>query len=282
MQRRPYGTAGDELSIIGFGGIVIKGMAQDSADRLVAEAIDRGVNYFDIAPSYGDAEQRMGAALEGKRDRVFLACKTAERNADAAQADLETSLQRLRSDHFDLYQLHGLATMDELETAMSPNGALTVLIEAKERGLVRFLGFSAHTVEVALEAMNRFQFDSVLFPVNFVHYAINFGPQVVEEAQKRGISRLALKAMARRPWPENKEHTAPNCWYEPFADHKMIDLALRYTLSEPVTSAIPPGDPHLYRIALNVAESYRPLEEGERAYLKKIAAKLQPLFKCAA
>jgi aryl-alcohol dehydrogenase-like predicted oxidoreductase len=285
MQRRPLGKTGEELSLIGFGGIVVSGMAQPDADAIVAEAFDRGINYFDVAPSYGDAESRLGPALEPYRDRAFLACKTGKRGKEEAAAELRESLRRLRTDHVDLYQLHGLARPEDMR-ALDEGGALEAFVEARQQGLVRFLGFSAHSVELALEAMSRFSFDSVLFPLNFVLFQeANFGPQVVARAQEQGIGRLALKAMARTKWPDGMDRGArpfQKCWYEPITDPEEAALALRFTLSEPITAAIPPGEPALFRIAMDAGERFQPLTVAEREELQRRASGLQPIFQLAA
>jgi aryl-alcohol dehydrogenase-like predicted oxidoreductase len=284
MERRVLGRTGCEISIIGFGGIVVKDVPQAEADRSVAEAFDRGVNYFDVAPSYGDAEERLGPALAPYRDRVFLACKTMHRTRDEAAAELRASLERLRTDHVDLYQLHALATREDLERALGPGGAAETLVEAREAGLTRFVGFSAHSQEIALEAMERFEFDTVLFPINFTEYfQARFGPAVVERAGQKGMGRLALKAMARQRWPEGGDRTAwPKCWYEPVADPEEAALALRFTLSQPITAAIPPGEPRLFRLALDVGERFTPITAEEQAELRRRAAAYAPFFERAA
>ncbi len=286
MQRRTLGRTGHELSIIGLGGVTVVGMAQAEADALVGEALARGVNYVDVAPSYGveqETEKRLGAALRGRREQVFLACKTGQRDRAGAEAELRRSLQHLQTDHFDLYQLHAITTLEEVETIFGPGGAMEAFAAAREAGLVRHLGFSAHSVEAAFAAMDRFAFDSALFPVNFVTFAQgNFGPQIIRRAQEKGVACLALKAMARTNWKEDADRPFPHCWYEPISDPHWADLALRFTLSEPVTAAIPPGDPRLFRLALDLAENFRPIEEAERAELRDYARSLQPIFQYAA
>jgi aryl-alcohol dehydrogenase-like predicted oxidoreductase len=283
IQRRPYGSTGIDLSIVGIGGVVVMGMEQNDANRICREAFDRGVNYFDVAPSYGDAEERMGPAIRGLRDRIFLACKTARRTKAEAAAELRESLRRLETDHFDLYQLHALGSMEEVETCFGPGGAMEAFVEARDAGLVRYLGFSAHSAEAALSAMDRFDFTSILFPFNYTTYhQVDFGPQVLEKARQRGAARLALKAMARRPWPEGAERKQKNCWYEPFTDPAEGELALRWTLSLPITAAIPPGDPEIYRMALDFAERFTPLtEEEQKAVMERVPVN-KPLFPQAA
>jgi aryl-alcohol dehydrogenase-like predicted oxidoreductase len=284
MDKRAYGNTGEQLSMIGFGGILVMNAEPEAAARIVAEAVDRGINYFDVAPSYGNAEERLGPALEPYRDRVFLACKTGKRTRDEAAAELRDSLQRLRTDHFDLYQLHGLTTREELEQAFAPGGAMETFVAARDQGQARYLGFSAHSVETALEALERFPFDSVLFPTNWVNYfQANFGPQVVAKAQEKGVARLALKAMARTLWPEGtKEHAFAKCWYEPITDPEEAALAVRFTLSQPITAAIPPGEEKLFRMALDIADRFQPITEPELAELQRRAQGLKPLFRLAA
>jgi len=283
MERRPLGETGRELSIVGFGGIVVMNVEPPEASRLVAEAVDRGVNHFDVAPSYGNAEERLGPALAPYRDRVFVACKTGKRDKAEAARELRESLQRLQTDHLDLYQLHALTTMEEMEQALGPGGAMEAFLEAGDAGLIRHIGFSAHSVETALAAMDRFAFDSILFPTNFVlFHQANFGPQVVERAREKGIGRLALKAMARTHWAEGQPRTFNKTWYEPIADPHEASLALRFTLSQPITAAIPPGEATLFRLALDVAEQFRPLSPEEAEVLRRLAEPLQPIFRLAA
>lgn len=283
MERRPYGNSGHHLSLIGFGGIVVAGMTQSDANRIVHEAIDRGINYFDVAPTYGDAEERLGPALKGQRDKVFLACKTTQRQKEGAARELRESLRKLRTDRFDLYQLHGLPNVAETEACFAPGGAMEAFLEARQAGLIRYIGFSAHSVEAALLALERFPFDSVLFPFNYTaYYQVNFGPQVLEKAKQKNAARLALKAMARRPWPEGAERKFKNCWYEPHTNPADAELALRWALSLPITAAIPPGDPGIFRMALDFAERFKPLSEEEQKVVQARANENKPLFPLAA
>jgi aryl-alcohol dehydrogenase-like predicted oxidoreductase len=284
MQRRPYGKTGEELSIIAMGGIVVMGVEQSEADRATREAFDRGINYYDVAPSYGDAEERLGPALVGLRDQVFLACKTGKRTKEEAAAELQNSLRNLRTDRFDLYQLHAVSSVEEAQTCLGPGGAMEAFLEARDAGLVRYLGFSAHSAEAALLLLEQFPFDSVLFPLNYTTYnQAGFGPQVVAKAQEVGAARLALKAMARGPWQEGADHSiAKNTWYEPHVDPRDAELALRWTLSLPITAAVPPGDPALFRMAMDFADRFTPLSDEERAAVESAAQLNQPLFTLAA
>ncbi|MFC2076054.1 aldo/keto reductase [candidate division KSB1 bacterium] len=282
IPRRPLGGTGERLSFIGFGGIVVSGVDKEFAAGIVREAYEGGINYFDVAPTYGNAEEMLGPALEPFRKDCFLACKTTQRKAADARKELERSLKLLKTDHFDLYQLHALTSDEDIETAFGPGGAMEVFLKAKRDGLVRFLGFSAHSVEAALAAMERYDFDTVLFPLNYVTWhAGNFGSQVVSAASERGMGILALKAMARSPWPEDmkrSDRSHPKCWYEPLADPEEAMLGLRFTLSQPVTAALPPGDPDLFRLAMKLAPSFLPLSPGDKERIEQKAAAAKPIF----
>ncbi len=281
IERRALGRTGERLSVIGFGGIVVMNASTEEAARRVAAAVDRGVNYFDVAPSYGNAEQMLGPALQPYRKGVFLACKTTERGRDGARKELENSLKTLRTNHLDLYQLHAVTTMEDVERIFGPGGAMETFLAARKEGLTRFLGFSAHSVEAALALMTRFDFDTILFPTNAATWhAGNFGPQVLAQAQEKRMGILALKAMARGPWPAGADRSRyPKCWYEPLSEPADALAGLRFTLSHPVTAAIPPGDERLFALALDLASRFTPLSADEARAIKERALTTTPLFK---
>jgi aryl-alcohol dehydrogenase-like predicted oxidoreductase len=281
LEKRSLGRTGKMLSMIGFGGIVVKDATPEEASQVVKLAIDTGVNYFDVAPSYGDAELKLGPALEPYRKDVFLACKTTERTKTGSRAELEQSLKRMRTDHFDLYQFHAVTTMDDVNKIMGSDGAMETFLEARKEGKIHNIGFSAHSVEAALALMDRFEFDTILFPVSFTTwYAGNFGPQVLARAQEKKMGILALKAMARGPWPQGADRSKyPKCWYEPLSDEEDIKMGLRFTLSHPVTAAVPPGDAGLFRLALKLSGELSPLSKQEVEAVKTKALGRNPLFK---
>jgi aryl-alcohol dehydrogenase-like predicted oxidoreductase len=281
IPKRSY-RDGVQLSIIGLGGMLLVGMEQKSVDAIISESIAKGVNYFDVAPFYGDgeAEEKMGIALAPQRDRIFLACKTLERSAENARKELERSLRRLRTDRFDLYQFHAVSDMDEVEEIFAPGGAMEAFTRARKQGKIQYIGFSAHSIEAALGMLERFPFDSLLFPVNYICYARgNFGPQVMEKALNLGVARLAIKAMAHGPWRKSDKRKYPNCWYRPIEDKELAKQALRFTLSEDITAAIPPGDERLFRMTLELAPEITPLNAGEREALLASTRGLRPLLK---
>ena len=271
-----------ELSILGFGGIVLMGESQRTSGRIVAEAIDRGVNYFDVAPSYGngEAEEKLGSALAPFRKGVFLACKTMERDAQGAEKELVRSLKRLKSGHVDLYQFHAVTQLDDVDRIFAAGGAMETFAKARGDGRIRYIGFSAHSEEAALAMMDRFSFDSVLFPFNLVCTAQgHFGPAVMEKAKQKGVARLALKMLARGPWPEGAKKTHPKAWYQPIESPEEARKAVQFTLSEDVTSAIPPGDIKQFRLAVTLAAEFQPLTSAERARILEETEGIQPLFR---
>ncbi len=283
IPRRTY--KGDvKLPIIGFGGIVVVGQAQDDASREVARAVDRGVNYFDVAPTYGngEAEEKLGVALKPYRKKSFLACKTQKRDAKGARKELENSLRVLNTDYFDLYQLHAMSKMEDVDTVLGPGGAMETFSKAREQGKVRYLGFSAHDEDVALRLIDEFPFDSVLFSVNYVCFAQgNFGPRLVKKAKEKDVACLALKALAYTRWGDRKERRAnyPKCWYRPISDLEKARRALRFTLSENVVAAIPPGDEKIYRIAETLAAQFTPLSPDERKSFLASTKGVTPIFR---
>lgn len=281
IARRKLGKTGEELSIIGFGGIVVMNETPGAAASIVSEAVDRGINYFDIAPSYGNAQERLGPALAPYRNRVFLACKAEDRTRDGCRAQLENSLKLLETDHLDLYQFHALTKMAELDKVLGPGGAMETMEAAKKEGKIRYIGFSVHSQETAVAAMNRYPFDTVLFPLNFVLWSqAKFGPGILETAQQKQVGVLCLKSMAKTVWPagEQKDHPEPKCWYQPATFPHQAAWGLRWTLSHPITAAIPPGDERYFRLAMDVAQNYKPLDAHEEQALLSSANGLEPIF----
>jgi aryl-alcohol dehydrogenase-like predicted oxidoreductase len=279
MPKRPYGDTGEYLSIIGFPGIAVKNMEPEPARKLVQDSVDAGVNYFDVAPSYGNAESVLGPALEPHREKVFLACKSQERMAGPLLAEMEQSFKLLRTDYFDLYQLHALQSAEDIQQIFGPDGAMEALTKARQQGKIRYIGFSSHSVESAMAALKYFEFNSVLFPVNYITwYNGNFGPQVVEYARQRGAAVLALKAMARTRIQKGEERSYPNCWYHPLPDESEISDGLRFTLSQPVTAAVVSGDASLFRLALKLAPALLPLSNNELHALERKAHGVAPIF----
>lgn len=289
MEQRTLGKSDKTLSILGFGGMMVTGSTPEEASQWVSEAYERGVTYFDVAPNYGNAQERLGPALKPYRSKCFLACKTTERGAEGARRDLEESFRLLETDHFDLYQLHGLGDVTtDVEAAFAPGGAMEVVLEAREQGRIGLIGFSAHTEEAAHAAMDRFDFDSLLMPMNFFTWTRGrFGASVHARAKEKGMGVLALKTMAyqKRPRAERSDPARawPKCWYQPLTERDKISLALRFTLGLPVDAAVSPSHWELFQIALDIVESgeIAPIDEAELGPLKAMAEDAYVLFESA-
>ena len=289
LPRRVLGRTGEQLSVIGFGGIIVMNETPAFARECVARAVDRGVNYFDVAPSYGNAEERLGPALEPHRDRCFLACKTEQRTGPEARAALENSLRVMRTDHFDLYQLHAITEVADVEKIFAPGGVMDELVRARDAGKIRHLGFSAHSHRAANLALDLFDFDTVLFPFSYHTWSKNeFGRAIAARARERNMGLLALKAMARCKWPADlaeAERPWKKTWYLPLDTRERAALGLRFTLHLPVTAALPPGHWELFEMALDLAQSDAldaPLDDAEAAQLDALIRDEEPIFDAAA
>ena len=277
MDKRKYKN-NDYLSIIGLGGISIKGLGYKKSSDIISYSVDNGINYFDVAPGYGDAQDLMGRGLKKYRKKIFLACKTKYRDFKESRKDLENSLKLLHTDYLDLYQLHGMKSNEDFEKITSNQGAMKTLIEAKESGLVKYLGFSCHSIPVAKKLIEFYDFDSILFPVNWGLLLKNkFGNEILALCNKKNITVLALKSMADRQWHSNEKRTYPNCWYKPITDTNLMDLSIKFTLSKNVTSLLPPGDEILFKKSVELAKNYQKLTSLEKEYLYKLSLSSQPI-----
>ncbi len=279
IPRRTLGKTGERLSVVGFGGIVVMNEMPDDAKALVAQAIARDINYFDVAPSYGNAQERLGPALEPYRKDVFLACKTTQRTKAGAEAELKRSLELLRTDHFDLYQFHAVTTLAEVEMIFGPGGAVEAFKDAREKGLIRHIGFSAHSEAAALAMLDRFPFDTILYPVNWgCWHGGNFGPKVIAKAEEQGLGILALKSLAKQKWPAGATKKWFKCWYQPVDTPEDVALGLRFALSRPVTAAVSPSHAELLWLMCDAAEKLTPLSPEEEAQMASKGKEIQPLF----
>jgi len=286
LPRRTLGRTGEKVSIVGFPGLALSQYDQERCNAGLLDAFERGVNYYDVAPAYGrdgDCEKKMGIGLEAAaidRSRIFLACKTKMRDKEGARFELERSLKRLKTDYFDLYQMHCLRTPKEVKQALGPGGAIETFLEAKKEGKVRYLGFSAHTTKGALDAMNGFRFDTVMFPINFVEFfKMGFGKPVLELANKQGAAVLAIKPLSKGPWPDGVERTR-KWWYRATETQDEVDLAMRFTLSQKaVVAGIPPSFLDLLDKAIEAGRSYRPIKEAETLILQETADDCLSLFR---
>jgi predicted aldo/keto reductase-like oxidoreductase len=276
LPRRTLGRTEEKLSIVGFPGLALRHYEQPECNAGIARAFERGLNYYDVAPAYGkdgECEIKMGIGLQQiPRDKIFLACKTKRREKDAAREELERSLKRLKTDHFDLYQMHCFFHPDEVEKAFGPNGAMETILKAKEEGKLRYIGFSAHTTKSAIAAMKTFKFDSVMFPINFVeYYNFGFGKEVCELAAEQGAGVLGIKTTSGGAWARGAERHR-QWWYRTLEERNEIRMALRFTLSQPqVVAGITPSFLDLLDRTIDVAQRDRPITEEELTKLEEMA-----------
>lgn len=283
MEKRRFGRTGHLSTVVIFGGFAVGLISQREADGVVELLLEHGVNHIDVAPSYAEAEQRLGPSLERYRDQFFLGCKTELRGKEEARQELYRSLERLRVDSFDLYQLHNVSTMEVLERCFAPGGSLEAILEARDEGLTQYVGITSHGLQapaVQLAALERFDFDSLLFPLNFKMWADEAyrrdATALLQVAAERDLGTMVIKTWTRGPWGD-KEHRY-HTWYEPFDDSEMIERTLRFTLSQPVTGAISAGDARLLPMILDAAERFQPMDPAEQVELLASSSGFEPLF----
>lgn len=282
IPKRPLGKSGVELSVIGFSGLMARGRTPDVIDHAVGLSLDMGVNFFDTAASYGNAEEMLAPAIKSYRKDIVLATKTRQRAREAAQEEFERSCELLQTDYFDMFLVHSIQHVDrDVDAAFAKGGAMEYLLEKKKAGQIRMLGFSAHSTEAALAAMDRHDFDFFYFPISYVSfYKGEFGPAVLEKAKETGTPVVSLKAMARQRWPETvaSEDRCSGCWYQPIDAPDEGALALRWALSQPVTSILPPAPEDYYLRTLTLAKNLAAVTPEETQRLKTMAEDKLPLF----
>jgi predicted aldo/keto reductase-like oxidoreductase len=282
LPRRVLGRTGEKLSMVGFPGLSLIHYEQNECNAGIHKAFERGVNYFDVAPAYGNGqcETRMGIGLQGlDRSRIFLACKTKKRDKEGARQELEQSLKLLKTDYFDLYQMHHLVAPREVKQALGPGGAIETFLTAKQEGKVKYIGFSAHTTKGALEALKNYRFETAMFPINFVEFLNRgFGKEVLEAANQQGTAVVAIKPLSWGAWPEGMKRTR-EWWYRTVDDSTEAELAMRFTLSQKgVVAGIPTSFLDLLDRAIEAAKIFRPIDAAGTEQLRKMAASCGSIF----
>jgi predicted aldo/keto reductase-like oxidoreductase len=284
LQTRRLGRTDHQSSLAILGGAMFWNADEETTARAFELALDSGVNHVDIAPSYGHAEIVAGPLIAANRSRLFVGEKTGRKHPDGVRAELENSLDRLGCDTFDLYQVHGVVSLDDLETRA---GAFDAILRARDEGLVRFIGITGHdlgTAAAQLEAVKRYDLDSVMLPVYpgavaDPQYAADLAA-LFDEAHRRDLAVMAIKAGAWRPWGDREKTAAP--WYEPFTDAERLQRAVDFTLSTPGVHAFcTPGDVTILPIVLAAAQEYRPMSPEARATLLTEASDWPTIFPLA-
>jgi aryl-alcohol dehydrogenase-like predicted oxidoreductase len=281
MEKRKFGRTGHMSTVAIFGAAALYNGTPEMTDQAMKLIMDAGVNHIDIAPGYGKAEALMGPWIEKKRGQFFLGCKTQLRNKDAAAAEIRRSLEKLRTDKFDLHQLHAITSFEELDQVTGKNGALNAIINAKDEGLTDYIGITGHGNQspmVFLEALRRYDFDSVLFPINFVQFGIpeyrENTLELLKTCRQKDVGVMIIKAVAARPW-RDREHTY-SCWYEPFDTPEMIQKGVDFALSqEVVTGLCTTGDVNILPMFLEACEKYTPMDLNTQESLIESINKLE-------
>ncbi|MCB2210425.1 aldo/keto reductase [bacterium] len=283
MQKRQYGRTKHMSTVAVFGAVALGQLSQSKANKVVQKVIDAGVNHFDIAPTYGEAEARLGPSMPKIRDEIFLGCKTTERTKKGALREFHRSLERLQTERFDLYQLHAVTEMTELDRCTKKGGALEGVIEMREKGLTDFIGITGHgfhAPSVFLEALNRFNFDSVLFPINPTLFADAVyrrdALELLERCAEENVGVMIIKSVAKEPWGEreHKYHT----WYMPFEDQERIQENVNFALSFDQAHICTPGDYRLLDKVFTACENFEPLDEEGRAALIQNRSIFETIF----
>lgn len=283
LPRRVLGRTGAEVSVVGFPGLALRHHEQPECTAGLHKAFDQGLNYYDVAPAYGrdgECEVKMGVGLQGlDRSKYFLSCKTKMRDKDGARLELERSLGRLKTDHFDLYQLHCLKRPEEVTQALGPGGAMETILKAKEEGKIKHIGFSAHTTKAAIAAMTDFPFDTCMFPINFVeYYTIGFGKPVLKLAAEKGVAVISIKPVSRGLWPKDMARTR-QWWYRPVEDEKEMLLAMRFVLSQPgVVTGVPVSFLDILDKTIAAACDFKPITDEETEEVRRLAATCESVF----
>lgn len=287
MDKRRLGRTGHMSSVITLGCCSVGRVSQAEADKVLELAISHGVNHFDVAPTYGEAELRLRSCLKEHRDKIFLACKTRKRTKKEAKEELNRSLERMGVDHIDLYQFHGLDGSDELDIAFGSNGALQAIIEAREEGVIDYVGITSHRPPNIIAALEKFDLDTVLFPLNFVlrrhRVPENDYEPVLNLAKDRDIGTIVMKAFTEKPWPLKiaqmpREERPYMTWYKPFDGQEEIDRCLNFALSHEVTTLASSCDVRLVPKIIDAAERYTAMTLDEQEQLIESATDLIPLF----
>lgn len=283
METRRFGRTGHLSTIAIFGAAAFMEISQEDADKVIESVIAAGINHIDVAPSYGQAEVRIGPWMPRERGRFFLGCKTMERSKEGAWKEMQASLKRLQTETFDLYQFHAVTTLEELDAITMKGGALEAVVEARREGLTKFIGITGHGVnapQIYLEALRRFDFDSVLFPLNFVQLANptyrKYAEELIATCRAKDVGTMVIKAITKAPWGE-RQPTATT-WYEPFEKIEEIQGAVDFALSHDVTGICTAGDTRVLPLVIQACENFSRLSGDEMEEMIKSGQQFEPLF----
>jgi aryl-alcohol dehydrogenase-like predicted oxidoreductase len=283
METRRFGRTGHMSTVAIFGAAGLSEVSQEVADKAMEQIIEAGVNHIDVARSYGEAELRIGPWMRRERGRFFLGSKTGERTREGAWKQLQETLQRLQTESLDLYQCHAITTMEELDAVTMKGGALEAFVEAREKGLTKYLGITGHGVnapQIYLEALRRFDFDSILFPLNFVQMGNpeyrKYAEELIAECKAKDVGTMVIKTITKAPWGD-RPHTATT-WYEPFDKMDEIQKGVDFALSYEVTGLCTAGDTRILPLVLQACKNFSPLSQEGIEEMIKSGEQYEPLF----
>ena len=283
IPRAPFGRTGHLSTRTIFGAAAFWSVTQAEADATRDVLLQYGINHIDTAASYGEAELRLGPWMGRYRDQFFLATKTEDRTRQGARESLHRSLDRLRTDHVDLFQIHNLSEPNEWDIALGPDGALEAFVEARDQGLTQFIGVTGHGLNIAAlhrRALERFDFDSVLLPYSYIlmqnpQYAADV-EALLAVCRERSVAVQAIKSVVRSPW-HDRPHTR-NTWYEPIEDQPALDKAVHWVLGDPIAFLNTPGDIHVLPRVLDAASRFKARPSDDEMRQVMIAQTMEPLF----
>lgn len=283
METRIFGRTGHSSTIAIFGAAAFWDITQSQTDAIMNQILAAGVNHIDVAPSYGMAEERLGPWMPRIRKDFFLGCKTMERTQAGSWQEMQQSRQRLQVDAFDLYQIHAITSWEELDEATKADGVLATLDKMKKEGLTQFVGITGHGMQspqIFLEAINRYDFDTVLFPLNYALYArpeyCAAAERLLATCQERNIGTMIIKSIAKGPW-NNQAHTHTT-WYQPFNEQESIQQSINFALSQPVTGICTAGDITILPMVLRACQNFNPLTPAEQEELIEQGKKMEMFF----
>lgn len=283
METRRFGRTGHMSTIAIFGAAAFGQISQQDADSVMESIIEAGINHIDVAPSYGQAEMRIGPWMPRERERFFLGCKTMERTREGAWKEMQGSLKRLQTDHFDLYQCHAVTTMEELDAITMKDGALEAFAAARREGLTKYIGITGHGIDapkIYCEALRRFDFDSVLFPLNFVQMAIpeyrKYAEELIATCRAKDVGTMVIKTITKAPWGSRRQ--TATTWYEPFEDNEEIQRGVNFALSYDVTGLCTVGDTRILPRVIQACQNFSRLGDAEKEALIEWGRQLEPLF----
>jgi aryl-alcohol dehydrogenase-like predicted oxidoreductase len=284
MEQRRLGRTGHMSTVVIMGTAAFYTIDQEGASAALDLALEHGVNHIDVAPQYGNAQAVVGPWLESRRDQFFLGCKTLERTRDGAWAELHESLKLLRTDVIDLYQFHAVTTLEDLNQIFAPGGAIEAFTRARDEGLVRYLGITGHGTlvpAVQAEALERFPFDTVMFPINPRLFSDpNYrreAERLLKLCQDRDVGVQVIKSIAKGPWGDKNKIYNP--WYEPYDTYAKIESGVRFALSQPgVVGIASVAEVRLLPLVIRAAENFTPLSQAEQAALIEEHASDEVIF----